>query len=259
MSDRKFFASLALHRLIGACCLCLLLASCSTFAQDEPTAGPELEAQILQVLRDNPEVIIESVQAYQKQKQAEVSQVRQEFLQQMISEPSKAIGNAPVTGSADRKIVLIEFSDFQCPFCAQAHETVNAFVEKYGDRVTLTYKHLPLEQIHPEAKPAALASWAAQQQGKFWEYHDALFERQENLGEELYVELAQNLSLDLEKFNRDRKSEAAQAAVDADVELATHLGITGTPFFFLNEHALSGAVQLAELEQKLAEIEASKP
>jgi protein-disulfide isomerase len=171
-----------------------------------------------------------------------------------MEDPAKVIGDSPTTGSPQKQIVLIEFSDFQCPYCAKAHETVKAFMGKHRAEVTLVYKHLPLTSIHPEAMPAAKAAWAAGVQGKFWEYHAALFENQEKLGNETYESIAKTLNLDVTKFNSDRASDAAQAAIDKDLELTKQLGLTGTPVFFLNQEVLTGAVELAELESALEKV-----
>ncbi|MGL5081164.1 MAG: DsbA family protein [Microcoleaceae cyanobacterium] len=252
------------HRLRGwqafatslFCIVCLVLVSCSKPAQSsDPTkVSPEFEQQVIQVIRNNPEVILQSVQAYQEKQQEDLKQSRGKFLDQMRTNPKAVIGNSPTKGSPDQKIVLLEFSDFQCPFCAKAHKTVQQFMEKRQGQVTLVYKHLPLTQIHPEALPAAKASWAAQQQGKFWEYQDALFTNQDKLGEDLYTKIAQDLSLDLEKFNSDRKSEAAATEIQADIQLASGLGIQGTPFFVMNGETLSGAVELSEIEAIFARV-----
>ena len=233
--------------------LCFALGGCSQAGQSG-NVSPDFERQVIQVIRDNPEAILESVQAYQQRQQENLQSSRQTFLEQMKAEPAAIIGSSPTTGASSRKIVLVEFSDFQCPFCARAHETVKQFMDKHGDRVTLVYKHFPLSQIHPEAIPSAKASWAAQQQGKFWEYQDALFEQQQRLGEDLYVEIAQNLNLNLEQFNRDRQSEAAEAAIQKDLELAQGLGLSGTPFFVMNGETFSGAVELSEMERVLAQV-----
>lgn len=219
--------------------------------------GCTSEQQVLQIIRDNPQVIVESVQTYQQQQQEQLQSAQQSFVEQMKTNPASVIGNSPTKGAADQKIVLVEFSDFQCPFCAQAHQTVDRFMQKHKDEVTLTYKHLPLTQIHPEALPAARAAWAAQQQGKFWEYYDALFTQQEKLGEPLYVAIAQNLNLDLDKFNRDRNSEAAESAIQEDITLARTLGITGTPFFVMNGQTFAGAVEISEMERILASVKNS--
>lgn len=232
---------------------CMVLTGCSNgISNNQP-----LEEQVLQIIRENPEVIIDSVQAYQKAEEDKVRSSRQEFLQQMQTNPAEIIGNSPTFGAQEQKIVLVEFSDFQCPFCSRAHDTVKAFMDKHQDEVTLTYKHLPLKSIHAEALPAAKAAWAAQQQGKFWQYHDALFEQQEQLGEELYVAIADNLNLEMEQFNRDRNSKEAETAINQDTQLALKLGINGTPFFFLNQEAFSGDVAVPEMEQILAKVKQS--
>jgi len=97
--------------------------------------------------------------------------------------------------------------------------------------VELVYKHLPLVDIHPESLSAAKASWAALQQGKFWEFHNALFERQGDLNEQAYQKIATQLKLNLERFDRDRNSFAATEAIAQDMQLASNLEIGGTPSF----------------------------
>ncbi|MGL5508913.1 MAG: DsbA family protein, partial [Microcoleaceae cyanobacterium] len=166
--------------------LSLVLNSCATGSVTSATPDAKFKEQVLQVIKDNPQVVIDSVQAYQKQQEEQANKARQEILTKLKSNPASIIENSPQMGAKDGKIVLVEFSDFQCPFCAKAQPTIKEFMAKHADQVTLVFKHLPLVRIHPEAIPASAASWAAQQQGKFWEYHNALFEQQEKLGEELY-------------------------------------------------------------------------
>ena len=212
---------------------------------------PELEETVLEIIRQHPEVLIESVQAYQKQQQEQQQQARQSFASQLKSKPQTIIADSPSTGSLSEKIILLEFSDFQCPYCEKAYETVKEFMDKHGDEVTLVYKHFPLLTIHPQALPAAKASWAAQQQGKFWDYYDALFEQQDNLGEDFYIELAEDLDLDMEQFERDRNSRNADLAIEKDMELAQEIGIQGTPLFIFNGQVFSGAIPLSTLEEAL--------
>ncbi|MEE4292315.1 MAG: thioredoxin domain-containing protein [Cycloclasticus sp.] len=264
------FLSLSRQRLpkktlafFSAVLLSLSLWSCSSGEQEnaeaDVTVDAELEAQILEVIRKNPQVIIDAVQQYQQSQQQEQQEAQEkaanEFREQLTNDPQAVIGNSPVMGAEDYQVVMIEFSDFECPFCAQAHGSIKEFMEKNGDKVTLAYKHLPLEQIHPQAIPAAHASWAAQQQGKFWEYHDRLFENQDRLGDDLYLEIAEELGLDLEKFETDKA--AAQEPIQADLALAQKLGLNGTPFFILTSvetgkvETFSGALSLAQYEEKL--------
>lgn len=213
-----------------------------------------MEEQVLQIIRDHPEVILESVQAYQQKQYEAQRQAQQAFLQEMKANPQQAIGQSPTTGAATQKIVLLEFSDFECPYCHAAHLTLKQFIARHSQEVTLAYKHFPLSTIHPEAIPSAKAAWAAGHQGKFWEYHDALFTQQKELGEALYVATAKNLNLDLAQFNQDRNSNAASRAIGQDMAMAEKLGLAGTPFFVMNGEAFSGAVQLSDLEEVLARV-----
>ena len=241
--------------------ICFLLVSCSSFSS--PTgnlSNTELEQQVLQIIRDNPEVILESVQSYQQSKREEQKKVQQSLLQELKTNSKEILAKSPSTGAEDSNIILVEFSDFQCPYCARAQKTLKKFMAKHQDEVTLVYKHLPLTSIHPQAMAAAEASWAAGQQNKFWEYHDALFAQQKKLGEELYLDIAQTLNLDLEKFNSDRK--IATTAIEEDINLARKFDIAGTPFFAMSSldnsnnkgQTFSGAIQLSDLEKVLTVI-----
>ncbi|MDJ0600889.1 MAG: DsbA family protein [Crocosphaera sp.] len=211
---------------------------------------PELEKTVLDIIRQHPEVLIESVQAYQKQQQEQQKQFIQSFVSELKTHPQTIIANSPKTGSLTQNNILIEFSDFQCPYCKQAYETVKKFIATHND-VTLVYKHFPLSNIHPQAMAAAKASWAAEQQGKFWPYYDALFQQQEDLGDKLYLEIAKNLDLDMDQFERDRKSKKADLVIAKDMELANKIGIQGTPLFVFNGQFFSGAIPLSTLEKAL--------
>ncbi len=229
--------------------VCLVL-TWSLPAQAANQISPKLEQQVLQIIREHPEVLIESVQTYQQQQQDKLKQARQAFLQDFKINPQAVIGDSPTAGSPQAKTVLLEFSDFQCPYCAEAHKTLKQLLAKHQNDLTLVYKHFPLP-IHAEALPAAQAAWAANQQGKFWEYQDALFTNQKQLSEVLYLDIAKKLNLDLEKFQRDRP--IANSAIEQDMQLATKLRIAGTPFFVMNSPNFSGALQLSDIEAKLAD------
>jgi protein-disulfide isomerase len=213
--------------------------------------NPQLKEQVLQIIRENPEVVLEAVQAYRKKQEGEQQKARQSFLQQMVANPQTVIGRSPTTGAKNGKILLVEFSDFQCPYCSKAQEPLKQFLAKHGDSVTLVYKNLPLTSIHPEALPAAKAAWAAGQQGKFWEFHTALFNNQKQLGEAFYQVTAKSLGLNLAQFDRDRTSPTAETAIAQDLQMAEQLGIDGTPFFVMNGQPLPGVVQLSDLEKAL--------
>lgn len=229
--------------------LLVLVVTWSFPAQAASRIDPQLEQQVLQIIREHPEAIIESVQAYQQQQQQKVKQEQQGFLQDLKTNPQTVIGESPATGSTKSKTLVIEFSDFQCPYCAEAHKTLKELLAKYPDKIRLVYKNLPLISIHAEALPAATAAWAAYQQGKFWEYHDALFTNQKQLGQALYLDIAKKLNLDLGKFKRDLT--LANPAITKDIQLAEKLAVSGTPFFVINSPTFSGVVQLADIENIL--------
>lgn len=244
---RSLFSRLAYRSLLGLTLLAFFMTSCS----GSGSANGDLEQQVLEIIRKNPEVILESVSKYQQEQQAKQAEARQKIINQIATQPQVIMANSPTMGNG--QTLLVEFSDFECPFCARAHENVKAFVNANSDKVKLVYKHLPLTQIHAEATPAAQAAWAAQQQGKFWEFHDALFENQDKLGDGFYQETAKSLKLDVNKFDQDRKSKTAKQAIEADLKLARALDLNGTPSFIMNGQLFSGAVSVDELEQRLAQ------
>ncbi len=240
--------------------LLLVITSCSSLGQsaNAQLSDAQFEAKVLEIIRKNPQVILDSVQSYQKTQAQQEDDLRDKVLAQVRQEPRLLLRNSPVMGSPSQKIVMAEFSDFECPFCARAHEVVKQFMSKNQNDVTLVYKHFPLTEIHQQAEPAALASWAAMQQGKFWEYHDVLFEQQSRLGEELYLEIANNLKLDIAKFNRDRQSKEAKETVKKDFELGKSLGVRGTPSFVVNGIFLSGVPNEKDLEDLVSQIKAGR-
>jgi len=153
------------------------------------------------------------------------------------------VGSSPFKGPANAKVTVIEFSDFQCPYCKRGYETMEALAKAYPNDVKIVFKHFPLP-FHQEAEPAAKAAWAAQQQGKFWEFHEALFKNQDKLGTDFYISTATALKLDLNKFKKDMASEAAAKQVKEDSEAGSKNGIQGTPGFFVNGVAVKGAYPL---------------
>jgi protein-disulfide isomerase len=162
-------------------------------------------------------------------------------LEEQFKSPVKIdIGKSPVKGPANAKVTIVEFSDFQCPYCKRGRDVMDEMLKAYPNDVKVTFKHFPLG-FHKEAEPSARASWAAQQQGKFWEYHDILFNNQDKLGADFYLATARELKLDENKFKADMNSEAAAKQVKEDNEVGAKNGIQGTPGFFVNGVAVKGA------------------
>jgi protein-disulfide isomerase len=147
---------------------------------------------------------------------------------------------APTKGAVEGSVEIVEFSDFQCPFCARVNPTLDRIEKEYGDKVRISFKHLPL-RIHPKAPEAHAAAEAAHRQGQFWEMHDRIFANQRQLSKAQYEKYAQEMGLDVDQFRTDMASPAVKGKVSADQAEAAKLGVTGTPSFFVNGRYLSGA------------------
>lgn len=160
--------------------------------------------------------------------------------------------NSHIRGNLKAPVTIVEFSDFQCPFCQRFHPTVRQILEDYPDKVRWVYKHFPLDQIHPEAKPAAeAAECLAEQKGDqgFWQFADGLFENQSKLEKSFYLELAQNMNLDLAQFESCISSGKYQDRVETDFQEGVNLGIRGTPGSFVNGAEVFGAVSYETLKR----------
>jgi len=162
-----------------------------------------------------------------------------------------------VTGPAGAPVEMIEFSDFQCPYCLRAHPTVQKVLATYGDRIRFVYRHFPLSN-HPNARPAAEASQCAAEQGKFWPFHDKLFANQSRLGTEDLKKQAAELGLDAGRFNACVDERKYRGQVDEDMKAGEEAGVNGTPAFFINGRMLSGAQPYVEFKRIIDEELATK-
>ena len=141
-------------------------------------------------------------------------------------------------------MTIVEFSDSHCPFCKRVVPTLAQFETQYGDKVQLVFRDDPIDQLHPGARKAHEAAQCANDQGKFWAYHDALFAQAPQTSPEQLKASAQDVGLDLPAFEQCFSSGIYQATVQQDVEEGTRAGVTGTPAFFINGRLLSGAQPL---------------
>ncbi len=166
-------------------------------------------------------------------------------------QPPRAIVDAvgPARGPENAPVVIVSFSDYECPFCKRAEPTIDAVLAKYPTQVRLVFRHLPLDALHPQARPAAIAAVCAESQGKFWEYHALLFENQQALGNEELAKYASTAGLDAAVFKTCLQSPEAAQRVQADTDAARALGITGTPAFFINGILISGARPLDDFSK----------
>lgn len=152
-------------------------------------------------------------------------------------------GEQPALGKDAAPVTIVEFSDFQCPYCQQASSMLKELRNSYGDRVRIVFRDFPLSQ-HPDARPAAAAAHCADEQGRFWDYHDVLFGNPQELGADKLKEYAGDLKLDLEAFESCLSSTRPEKAIVADESEAQRLGIQGTPAIFINGVKLIGLLPL---------------
>ncbi len=171
-------------------------------------------------------------------------------------------GNAPAKGPKNAPVTIVEWSDFQCPFCGRAQPTLKQVMEQYAGKVRLVWKNQPLP-FHPNAMPAAEAAMAAYQLGgaeKFWKMHDLFFEKQNELSPAYYEQVAREVGLDVSKWKAAVESHGAQPVIQADMSAGNAVGANGTPTFFINGKKLVGAQPFesfkamidAELSSKVA-------
>jgi protein-disulfide isomerase len=165
---------------------------------------------------------------------------------------SVASANHPSTGTASAPVTIIEFSDFQCPFCRAAESSLKAVAQRYGAQVKLVYMDFPLG-FHPHAMDAARAARCAADQDKFWQFHDALFLDQKKLDPDNLRQTAVKIGLDHEKFNSCFTSDKHDAGIRKDIAEGNSLGVTGTPTFFINGRELVGAQPPPKFDEVIEE------
>jgi protein-disulfide isomerase len=169
-----------------------------------------------------------------------------------IDQQKLVFGAAHITGNENAPVTIVEFSDFQCPACRSATATLDGVLEKHEGEIKFIYRHFPLTSIHKNAMAASIASEAAGEQGKFWEYSKALFDKQdawEKLGnpQDLFINLAKEVGVaDLDKFKNEIGKQARRDLILADMSLGNQLGVDATPTFFVNGDKIStGGLTLA--------------
>ncbi len=156
-----------------------------------------------------------------------------------------------VRGNFDAPVTIVEYSDYQCPFCQRYHETMKQVMSEYGDKVRWVFRHFPLDSIHPQARPSAIASeCVAELKGNdaFWSFSDSLFSRQSELGQPLYLELAQELGISEKAFTDCQAGGEAENVVNAHYQEGLQYGVRGTPGNFINGQSLPGAVPFEQIK-----------
>ena len=189
-------------------------------------------------------------QLRQNLKQVKIQQARQDYIKALrngsdvavlLSPPRVQVGYDPARLRGDPKapVMIVEFSDYQCPYCRQVENTLKGLLGKYKGKVSLAYRDFPLT-IHPQAQLAAEASRCAGEQGKFWEYHDQLFNASD-LQRPALLEDARSLKLDEKQFDSCLTAGKYRAEIERDAQEGAQAGVSGTPGFFINGIALSGS------------------
>jgi protein-disulfide isomerase len=197
-------------------------------------------------------------------RQAKVQQARQAFYAHLreqakvvvlLSPPRVEVGFDParVRGNPKAKVMIVEFSDFQCPYCGGVQATLQSVLAKHPDTVALAYRDMPMSKIHPFARKAAEAARCAGEQGKFWEYHDLLFADQSKLDQDGLMDKARTLKLDEQQFESCLSGEKFKAQIQQDSQDGMRAGVSGTPGFFINGIFMSGSQPQSAFENLVQE------
>ncbi len=230
----------------------------------EAKVTPPDEGEIVKIMTmyrtrlaaDDAQAREQVVQALQQQQQAQLQDaLRKELFEEagvvILLQPPRVevaiVEGTPTRGPASAPIVLVEYTDYQCPYCARAQPTIDAVMERYDGQILHVFKNLPLP-MHQQAQLAGEAALCAQDQGKFWEFHDWLFANQRTMNQESMITEAGELGMNADLFSTCIADGTHRAAVDADMKEARGFGITGTPGFMINGRVLTGAQPVEAFE-----------
>ncbi|HLW56467.1 MAG TPA: thioredoxin domain-containing protein [Bacteriovoracaceae bacterium] len=226
------------------------------------------------MLKDNPEIITEAIEANpekfidalnnavkaaqegqaKKREEAERAALEDSFNNPLVPQIRD---DESFRGNKDAPLTLVEYSDFECPFCARGFNTVNELLKKYEGKIRIVYKHLPLS-FHPNAMPASQYYEAIRLQDpeKAWKFHDRIYQEQGKLrnGESFLKAIAKELKVDMARLAKDIKSEAVQVRIDQDMEEAAKFGFQGTPGFLINGVPVKGAYPTQHFEGLIDEL-----
>ncbi|GIW39649.1 MAG: oxidoreductase [Candidatus Binatia bacterium] len=234
----------------------------------EKKVSPPSDAEVRALYEENKESFGETpfetleprLADYLREERAErrksefLSELKKRHATELYLDPPRypvSVAGRPWRGAETAPVTIVEFADYECPFCKRAEPTVRKVLSEYGDRVRFVYRHYPLP-FHAHARAAARASLCAGEQGKFWEYHDALMAADE-LDPKLLEETARRLGLDEGKFRSCFASSKFEKVLEEDLAEAARLGVDGTPTFFVNGRVLDGAQPFERFQEVIEE------
>jgi protein-disulfide isomerase len=220
---------------------------------------------IMDVLRENKkdllDIVQQAAQEEQGRRQKEEEENEKKAFEESFKNPLKPeiSKDTRIRGNKDAKYTLVEYSDFQCPYCARGYQNVEQLRKKYGKDLRFVYKDMPLN-FHPQAMPAAkwFEAISLQSQEKAWQFHDRMFQNQEKLGEEFFKSTAKELGVDVAKAEKDAASEKVAQKIESDVNEAKNFGFTGTPGFLLNGIPVRGAYPVEHFDSIIARLDGKK-
>ncbi len=237
-----------------------------------PAAAAVSKEQLQKTLEDNPDLVLDVLRSHHKELMEILNQAvqeeREEQAKQEQAAQDKEIADALVhpiqakidakthiRGKENAKYTLVEYSDFQCPYCGRAFLTVEELRKKYGDQLRFIFKDKPLP-MHPEAMPAAqwFEAVALQSPQKAWQFHDKMFENQDKLGLDFFKQTVKDLGLNVAKAQKDAQSKVVADKIAADVAEAEKLGFSGTPGFLLNGVPIRGAYPIDTFDSIIQRI-----
>jgi protein-disulfide isomerase len=244
--------------IIGFAAIGIALTACSPSPKQLEEVIKKNPSIVFGAIEAEPEKFIEVVnkaardaqQKAQEKAANEETQKRDDEFKNPLK-PEIQEGRA-ILGSASAPITIVEYSDFECPYCSRGYQTIEEVKKEYGDKVRIVFKHLPLD-FHPKAMPAAkmFEAIARQSSEKAYKFHDAIFQDQNSLkskGEPWMKELAKKMGIDMKKLEKDLADASLMDRINADIEEAKKFGISGTPGFIINGVSLKGAYPFPEFK-----------
>ena len=226
--------------------------SAQAFAMDKA----EVEAIVKEYIKNHPEELAQSLQKFsetQRERQDEEA-----FKRALADRVNVPVAGFPSLGPDNAQFTLVEFSDFQCPYCARSVVTVKEFMKKNQGKVRLVFRNMPLPN-HAKAPDAAKAAMAAGEQGRFWDFREKLMATQGEWSsaadhKQKFAKYAKDMALDVGRFERDMGKPEYQKKIDDDVAYAHTIGVNGTPSYFMNGIRITGARDLAFFEKVLTAL-----